>query len=90
MVQGFMTLNKDQLIAMTEAQILGIIATYVTGGDAAGAIRQTLTLTDRVENMVTDTADFAQRRYDAGQRLLSLGKLGLQFLLGILAAGIVF
>jgi hypothetical protein len=87
-VQQWMTLNKDQLVALTETQILSLAATYVIQGDAPTAISAAMSLERQAAVMVENSADIAQRRYDAGQRLLGLGKLGLELLLAVLAAGV--
>lgn len=87
-VQAWMTMNKADLVAMTYEMILNLVATYALQGDAATAIGTALGLQQQGNAIVGNTADIAQRRYEAGQRLQSLGKLGLQLLLAVLAAGV--
>ncbi len=87
-VREWMNLNREQLVALTEQQILSLVATYVVGGDAAAAIAPALDLKAQAERLVENTSDMARRQYEAGQRLLSVGKIGLQLLISVLAAGV--
>ena len=88
-VQQFLNMNKDQLIALTEQQIIAVVMAYVTGGDATAAITSALSLPQQGAAIVTNTADIAQRRYDAGQRFLAAGKIALGILVSIIEAGLI-
>lgn len=88
-VQKWMNLNKDQLIALTEAKIIEIVAVYVNGGDVTPAIEAALSLDQQAENMVTGSAGTAQRQYEAGRRLIALGSLGLDLFILVLKAGVL-
>ena len=87
-VQEWMTLNKDDLVALTEQAILEFVATYVVSGAATIPIVPA-TLEQQGAVLVGNAADIARRRYEAGQRLTAIGKIGLQLFLSVLAAGVV-
>ena len=87
-VQKFMEMNKAQLVALGIEQIQAVVMAYVVGGNASTAMASVLSLDQQAAAMVTGSADVAQRRYEAGQRMMSLGELGLKILVAILAAGV--
>ena len=91
----FLTLNKEQFLTMTEQQITAIVVAYI-GGDFETVIKTwfnvsndpLLTLADAA-SMVANAADIAQRRYEAMQRAMALGKLAAQLIISAISAGVV-
>ena len=86
---AFLDNNQAQLVALGEDAIMQIVNAYLSGNDTQ-AVTTFYSLNQQAANMVTNSADVAQRQYDFGQRAMTAARFVTQALVACLAAGIVF
>jgi hypothetical protein len=86
---AFMDNNQAQLVSLGENAIMQIINAYLAGNDSQ-AVTVFYNINQQAANMVSGSADVANRQYSAGQRALTVARFAAQALVAVLAAGIVF
>ena len=89
----FLNDNKTGLSTMTEQQILGIIVAY-TGGNFADVVNRffggpVAAPAGAVGDIVGNTADIAQRRYEAYQRFIQIASLVSGIIVAAIQAGVL-
>ena len=89
----FLNDNKTGLSTMSEQQILGIIVAYA-GGSFTDVVNRFFggpvpSPSGAVGDVVANTADIAQRRYDAYQRFMQFAGLISGVIISALEAGVV-
>jgi hypothetical protein len=86
---AFLNGNADAFKALTEESVSAIFAAYF-GGDFNGVVNGLLTPQAMTDQMVVNSADVATRQAAAKDRMLAFAEVAARFIMGVIAAGVVF